>query len=405
MRIEIPLSNKRIFMHKRLWYFLPYFSLLTVLSTHAAEIRVLSATNKGKPIIGAAVTWQSSGESSQQSETEADGVARLKSVMDDDSSTLLISKSGYSNLVANCPCDGLTYALSPAMTQLDSMRFVLTWGNAPEDLDAHLFFSGNHVFFGDDTGDGVHLDVDQTHHFGPETISLEKRLIGKRYVYTVQDFSHNGDKNSSALAQSGARVDIYVGQTQIRSYQVDATTKGSTWIVFTIDDSGVLNFTNRYLSLSNDRVGHYLADMINDQDFGKTVPVSSQQIELARQYNVQGEQAYHQGEYQRALEAFEQAVNVNPQFGQAYSNLGLVYQKLGDSSAALWANRSAIQNAYRSGGNGREVSASSYYNMARIYEQNQQWQRALDYYRSAKSNHQRTVYEKGIARMKQKLAL
>lgn len=34
----------------------------------------------------------------------------------------------------------MTYAISPAMTSLDGMRVVLSWGEKPFDLDSHLIF-------------------------------------------------------------------------------------------------------------------------------------------------------------------------------------------------------------------------------------------------------------------------
>ena len=69
--------------------------------------------------------------------------------------------------------------------------------------------------------------------------------------------------------------------------------------------------------------------------------------------------------------AFQDAVNLYPSFGQAYSNLGLTYQKLDRTAEALWANRKAIELA--SGNTKARVQASSYYNIARIYEASGRW--------------------------------
>ncbi len=60
---------------------------------------------------------------------------------------LIIKKAGYSDLVARCPCAGLSYALSPVMKNLDGMRVVLTWGQRPRDLDLHVSYPQNHVYF------------------------------------------------------------------------------------------------------------------------------------------------------------------------------------------------------------------------------------------------------------------
>ncbi len=49
----------------------------------------------------------------------------------------------------------MTYAISPAMTSLDGMRVVLSWGEKPFDLDSHLIFSGGHIYF--DSKEGLML--------------------------------------------------------------------------------------------------------------------------------------------------------------------------------------------------------------------------------------------------------
>jgi hypothetical protein len=49
------------------------------------------------------------------------------------------------------------------------------------------------------------------------------------------------------------------------------------------------------------------------------------------------------------------------------------------------------------------VRASSYYNIARIYEDSQEWAAALDNYDRAKRSKDRPPYAQGIDRMKAKL--
>jgi hypothetical protein len=67
----------------------------------------------------------------------------------------------------------------------------------------------------------------------------------------------------------------------------------------------------------------------------------------------------------------------------------------------LFANRKAI--ALARGGNANVVKASSYYNIARIYEGESSWAEALDSYRTAAQLREHDAYRKGIARMNQKL--
>lgn len=92
-----------------------------------------------------------------------------ESLANDPSALLIVRNEGYSDLVAKCPCGAMTYALSPTMRSLDGMRIVLNWGTTPADLDGHLAYSGNHVWFGRQQGDDAQLDVGQTHGFGLKT--------------------------------------------------------------------------------------------------------------------------------------------------------------------------------------------------------------------------------------------
>lgn len=73
----------------------------------------------------------------------------------------------------------MTYAISPVMENLDGLRVVLTWGKTPEDLDSHMIFPGNNIFFGNQKGTDAELDVDDTDSYGPETITLQKSTTAK----------------------------------------------------------------------------------------------------------------------------------------------------------------------------------------------------------------------------------
>ncbi len=371
--------------------------------SQAAQINVLSATVKDKAISGATVIWQRSGSSSKRAITSASGVASLPGIVDDSSTTMLISKAGYSTLVVDCPCDGFTYALSPVMQKLDGMRVVLTWGRHPSDLDSHLVYPNNHVYFHHKQGSASNLDVDDTSSYGPETVTLTKRLVNQRYVYAVQDFTDGGIQSSMALAHSHARVDVYVGQTRIRTYAVDPTKNATTWVVFGIDENGAFHDINKYSHKPNSAIGNYLDGLITARSFEQGSAITDSKKHQAKQLNTKGEKLYHKHQLENAMYAFQDAVNRYPEYGQAYSNLGLTYQKLGRSAEALWANRKAIEIAGKV--NNRRVQASSYYNIARIYEKKQQWQQALNAFRKAKSLRSHPAYDKGIARMEAKLGL
>ena len=123
--------------------------------------------------------------------------------------------------------------------------------------------------------------------------------------------------------------------------------------------------------------------------------------DLAKDLNKQGELAYHAKLLDESVRLYLEAINNDPEYGQAYSNLGLSYQKIGQRAEALWANRKAI--ALASGDTADTVRAASYYNIARIYEDAREWSSALESYERAKRAKDRPPYTQGIERMKTKL--
>ena len=87
----------------------------------AENIQILSAVTKDKVINSAEVILQKSGKTSKVTHSQSNGQATFLGFGDTQESTLIIKKAGYSTLVAQCPCDGLTYALSPNMKNLDGI--------------------------------------------------------------------------------------------------------------------------------------------------------------------------------------------------------------------------------------------------------------------------------------------
>lgn len=370
----------------------------------AGEISVLSAVVKDQTIEDAKVTWQRNGDSSKRAVTSSAGKAKVPAdLIDDAETTMIINKPGYSTLVVKCPCDDFTYALSPVMQNLDGLRAVLTWGSTPRDLDSHLSYPNNHVYYVDKTGTNANLDVDDTDSFGPETITIEQKHDGERYVYAVHDYT-NGSRNrkdSKAMGFSNARVEVYVGQTLIRTYRVQPDTTATSWIVFGIDENGAFHDINQYLSLSRSGLASHMDSLIAAESFESHSLITPAIKKEAKRINTRGEALYQEKRLEDAMYKFQDAINLYPSYGQAYSNLGLTYQKLNRTAEALWANRKAIELA--SGKSKNRVQASSYYNIARIYEASERWQDALDNFKKAKSLRQHSAYDKGIARMQEKL--
>jgi tetratricopeptide (TPR) repeat protein len=376
---------------------------LIPLGAMAGEIQILSAVKKDKTISGAEVILQKAGESSKVSHSGSNGLAKLSGFSDTRDTTLIIKKSGYSTLVAQCPCDGLTYALSPNMSNLDGMRAVLTWGRNPSDLDSHLAYQNNHIFFHEKRGDKAHLDVDDIDSFGPETITIVKKKQGQKYLYAVHNYSKGTTASSKGLGISGATVRVYIGQTLVRTYKATPQKIGNIWVVFGIDENGAFKDINSYLGTkkSSDGVKEVMRDILGASSFSSDSVVSASQKAQAKELNRKGEKAYHNKELESAMYLFQDAINLYPEYGQAYSNLGLTFQKLHRDAEALWANRKAIERA--SGSRAKTVKASSYYNIAKVYESQGKWEDALSNYENALYNKEHSAYHKGIKRMKKKL--
>lgn len=373
-----------------------------VLVAHAEQlpIEVLSAVVKDQKIAGAQVLLQKNGAQTVVGTTNAQGQVSLTSeFVDDADSLLIIKKAGYSNLVSKCPCKGLTYAISPVMQNLDGMRVVLTWGQTPADLDSHLAYPDNHIYFEAQQGLNANLDVDDTDSFGPETVTLEKKRFGETYVYAVHDFSNRENPQASALSSSQAKVFVYVGQSLVRTYYVPQHQVGNLWTVFRITGAGEFQDINSFagVNVESGQLGGLLQPLQDDAQLVSAQAVSAAAQSTAKALNVKGEAAYHGNDLEQAIDFYRQAIELNNAYGQAYSNLGLAYQKVGRTAEAIWANRKAI--ALASGATAATVRASSYYNIARIYEAAGQREDALAQYQLAKQQKANPVYDKAIQRL------
>ena len=373
-------------------YLLPLIGLLYAPALQAQTIQVLSATVKDQRISGAEVLMQRNGEQSQVAHTDASGRAALNaSLADDGNSLLIIKKPGYSTLVAKCPCDNLTYALSPVMENLDAMRIVLSWGAQPEDIDAHLVYSGNHVFFGAKNGEGANLDVDDTNSYGPETVTIERRKEGEDYIYSVHDFTDRDQPATPKLSRSGARVFVYVGSSLVRTYYVPQNAQGNLWTVFRMSPDGQM-FDVNTMTGTRESAETISYNTLQTGVNGRSIAMATSGN--ATSLNSMGEQYYHNNAYDNAILYYQRAIEVNPAYGQAYSNLGLAYKKAGKYAEAIWANRKAIEFG------SNVVKANSYYNVGRIYEERRQYSNALRQYQLAKSNNPgNAAYNGAIQRM------
>lgn len=364
------------------------------------ELLVLSAVVKDKVIPNAQIIFQKNGETSETVNTDASGKAVIPPQFVDANNeiTLIIKKEGYSTLVTKGPFGGLTYALSPVMEDLDGMRIVLSWGKSPSDLDSHLSYPNNHICFYHKEGTNANLDVDDTDSFGPETITIEKRAQNQKYIYAVHDYSDKNRMDNDNLSNiTNAKVYVYIGNTLIKSYDVPKRKKGTVWVVFMIDESGNIIDINNF---ENSTSWEGVRSLLSNYRYSST-PINSiteNNRQTAFDINKQGENLYHSGRMEQAVNYYQQALEYNPFDGQIYSNLGLAFSKIGRNAEAIWANREAIKFA-----NDNTVKANSYYNIAKIYENSGQFSEALYYYGLAKENKENPVYDKAILRVKSKM--
>ena len=388
--------------HIKSFTFLATFTMASL--SQGSELQILSATVKDKVLAGVTATLQKNGQTSLVASSDDRGRVRLDTSLfgDTQDSLLILSKEGYSNLVIKCPCDGLTYAMSTKMQSLDGLRVVLNWGASPSDLDSHIVYPGNHIYFSKKKGKNANLDVDDTNSYGPETITIEEKAFGERYVYAVHNYSDKNQSHSKTLSNSQARVMVYVGETLMKTYMAKPNTEGTLWVLFGIDEGGDFQDIDQYTySKSSALVGNYLNEVRGLANMATPMNTTAENIARAKKLNTKGEKVYHQKNYSQAIALFQQSIELWGNYGQAYSNLGLSFQKAGRTAEAIWANRKAI--ALADGKNKKRVQASSYYNIARIYESQNKWLKAKQHFELALSKREHSAYTKGINRMNEKV--
>jgi hypothetical protein len=124
-------------------------------------------------------------------------------------------------------------------------------GASPSDLDSHLTVpnadvSRFHVFYQNrgafDAPPFAGLDVDDVASFGPETITITQLNSGS-YRYSVHDFTNRSSAASTALGNSGARVEVYFNGGLQRTFFVPPGQAGNLWTVFELTGTDVLNPT------------------------------------------------------------------------------------------------------------------------------------------------------------------
>ncbi len=357
-------------------------------------VTVLSATVADQRIEGASVELRRDGQAALAAASDAQGRAAFDpDALRDPDARLSIRKPGYAELLAQCPCDGKRYALSPALASLDGLRVVLSWDAPGVDLDAHLSYAGRHVYFQRPRGPDALLDLDAADHRRPETVTIARRLPGATYTYAVHDFGHRQQPDSDALARSGARVYVYVGQTLVRTYAAPAQ-PGNVWTVLRIDSDGRFEEIDRIAAsrASADALGAELA-----RAPGQGAPAAAAEGENAVAANQRGETAYRSGDLVGAIAAYQQAIELDPGYALAFSNLGLAYVRKGRAAEAIWASRRAI--ALAKGAGAATIRAGAYYNIGKLYELDGQYERAMSNYLAARREKPDKSYDEALQRV------
>lgn len=166
--------------------------------------------------------------------------------------TVEMTRAGYSSgfftVAAAGGSAGTFFGSIAPVVAAGQIRIILDWGANPADLDSHLTGPGVdgddrfHVWYSDmqyaDAGGNllVALDHDDTFSFGPETVTIYDQGSGL-YRYSVHDYSNLDATSSTELANSGARVRVYVGGTLVRTFHVPAGQGGTLWTVFELQGS------------------------------------------------------------------------------------------------------------------------------------------------------------------------
>ena len=169
--------------------------------------------------------------------------------------TILCEKAGYITNHINVAVmsgihDGNNLTMNPndgtENIPAGQIRIVLTWGKNPMDLDSHLIYKGEenqnyHIYYANkDTYDEndeklSDLDRDDTTSYGPETLTIYKKAENGTYSYYVRDYSNGSDLFDKEMTISGAKVQVYVGDTLLTSYNMPSDAVGNVWHVFDID--------------------------------------------------------------------------------------------------------------------------------------------------------------------------
>ena len=188
-----------------------------------------------KPVAGAKIVI-----GSQETLTDAQGLVRFPAPtgMDDVAVPIEASATGYQKgkgylvFAFNAPLQN-RFLMSPALTA-DRARFVLSWSDAPRDLDLHLVGPNFHISYQDtrNVPNEARLDRDAMDGHGPETISANRIRSDARYEVWVHNYS-----NEKPMSR-GAQLQIYLSDGTAQAVVLPAT--AMRWVKVGEIDQGSL---------------------------------------------------------------------------------------------------------------------------------------------------------------------
>jgi hypothetical protein len=130
----------------------------------------------------------------------------------------------------------LTYESSAS-----DFKFILTWGQDPQDLDSHLYTpeiegSSYHVYYAsrgsETTAPYAWLDVDDVSGFGPEVVTIVTLYPGT-YHYAIYEYGGLG-----TITTSGAQVQVFDDRDLIGTYSIPTGESGENWWWYVGDVDG-----------------------------------------------------------------------------------------------------------------------------------------------------------------------
>ncbi|MDE7311345.1 MAG: InlB B-repeat-containing protein [Eubacterium sp.] len=201
-------------------------------------------------------------------------------------------------IVANRSAELGDIPLTSAL-ESNTYRVVLEWGQYPYDLDSHINANKSdsgerlHVFYGHKVEDRVDLDRDDVDSYGPETITVHNFSELDGFTYSVHNFTHRSAQSGNpgafsgegSLANSGATVKLYAGDTLLATYKVPENQAGTVWNVFQINAEGKITTLNTFDYIADPRavgagfVNPDASDSIQDVDIEKNDENISQAAE------------------------------------------------------------------------------------------------------------------------------